>query len=380
MKHFSTPQIAKFSCLQADCPDTCCKGWSMQLDDATFAKYQGTDLENAVAYDGADKQIRVMKRDENSDFCVKFSAGKCGIHATKGPEMLSDACNFYPRIIRQIGDNTIITAALSCPEIARLMLFENADATEIETSLNRIPSNLKNYGDSGAVRAVHATFLSACQDNSATPECLVARIFSAAKSLQYIPQSDWENAASFMLKRAEEKLPQAGLDKADFYKIIQIFAGLVHATGKTRSERLSQTLEEISLALGVQINWQTLDLQATTPSALDWTISRYTKNRERLAPILRNFVASQLSFSSFPFAGLGDNILDKAKILSFRFAITRLALMALPNNATEIDIVRVVQSLSRTLDHLSDATLMLNLYTQSGWTSDAKIRGLIGDF
>lgn len=384
MKYLATPTVAKFECLQANCPDTCCKGWSMQLDDKTFAKYQGTELENAVAYDGSNNEIRVMKRDQKTDYCIKFVDGKCGIHATKGAELLGDACNFYPRVTRQFADQTIMTATLSCPEIARLALFESRAVQNLEEQTQRLPSTLIDYTPDGlnaeSCLKVHNAFLAACDDTSASPERIVARIYSAATSLQYISQTQWPDAAGFMLRMADNKLPQAGLDKADFYKLLQIFAGIIHATGKQRNERLSQTLSEIEQAIGVAVDWETLDLKPTSATALDFSLSKWAKNSQQFAPILRKFVQSQLSFGSFPFAGLGANIVEKAKLLTFRFALSRLALIAMPENSTEEEIVRAVQSISRVLDHLADPTLTLNLFEEAGWASDAKIRGLIGDF
>ena len=201
-----TKAVKSFKCLQDACSDTCCKGWSMQLDDATFAKYEANNLQNAVAFDG---DVRVMKRDPKTDFCVKFQDGICSIHKNLGSEFLGDACNFYPRVTRKLGDEAIMTLTPSCPEALRLMLEEGADIYE-ESELERLPANLKNWADekisAGDALKIHQRFLAECKEQI-SPEKLVSRVFSVASSLNYIEKQDWADATNFMFKMADGKLP-----------------------------------------------------------------------------------------------------------------------------------------------------------------------------
>lgn len=353
----------------------------MQVNDATFAKYQGTELEDAIAYDGADKEIRVMKRDAETDYCIKFTDGKCSIHAAQGDEMLGDACNFYPRVTRKLGDEVIMTATLSCPEITRLMLFAENPVQDVATDTNRFPEGLKDYlpaeMEAASAQKAHAAFLAACDDDDATAEKIVARIYSAAQSLKQIPQPEWGDATAFMLRMADGKLPEGVCDKGDYYKLLQIFVGIIYATKKKLQPRLLETVAEMQKALGVEVDWQTLTLTSKDAGALEWSMAKWKKHSAKFDPLLKKFVQSQLSFGTFPFAGLGDGIEQKTTLIIFRFAITKLALMGLDEDATEEEIIRSIQSTSRVLDHLGDPTLTLNLFAESGWNNDTKIVGLI---
>lgn len=385
MKISKTKAISEFNCLLGDCPDTCCKGWSMQLNDTIFEKYKGTDLEDAVSYDGEDKEIRVMKRDKDTDFCVKFTDGICSIHAAQGDEMLGDACNFYPRVTRKLGDELIMTGTLSCPEVVRLMVFNDNNENFTEEDIARIPENVADYcpdelSGAGCLKT-HQTFLEACEDESVAPEQIVARIFSAAASLNFIDKKEWPNAAGFMIKMADGKLPEPQSDPADQYKILQIFAGIIHATGKQRRERLTETIALMQKACGVEIEWSTLVLNPTDPAALKENLDGWKKNKSEYDQILRKFVQSQISFSTFPFAGLGADLPQKAKLIAYRFALTRLALMGYVAEGGKADneesITTIIQSISRVMDHIADPTLTLSLMEQSGWVTDAKINGLV---
>ncbi len=346
----------------------------MQLDDATFAAYKGTELENAVAYDN---QIRVMKRDPETDYCVKFTDGICAIHKEQGPTMLGDACNFYPRVTRSFGSETIVTASLSCPEIARLSLFTPAAGfTEIETE--RLPSHLNNYQDAELTPEqclkIHTTFLDACTSTD-KPELVMARIYSTALSLSRIAKKDWPDASGFFLKTADARLPKAIIDSADKYKLLQIFAAVMHATGKKRSERLVEAINHTENTLGYDINWNNLELslraERSNPESRTPSMDCFANARND--EVLKNYIASQLSFTSFPFAGLGENPVEKAKLMTFKFALTKILITGLTNEA---EIIQSIQACARIIDHIASPQLIFNLMEQFGWNNEGRIIGL----
>jgi len=53
--------------------------------------------------------------------------------------MLGDACHFFPRATRSIGERTIMSASMSCPEIARLMtLLSNTPLEYVDGTIDRL--------------------------------------------------------------------------------------------------------------------------------------------------------------------------------------------------------------------------------------------------
>jgi len=40
-------------------------------------------------------------------------------------------------------------------------------------------------------------------------------------------------------------------------------------------------------------------------------------------------------------------------------------------------VVRIIQSLSRLLDHLGDPAFSLKIYAETGWIKEARMRGLL---
>jgi len=165
--HMQTKAVEQFTCLGGECPDTCCKGWGMQLTKETVDKYtrEAPELMEAVSTGEAEF---IMRRDPVTDYCVKFDAGWCGIHRDYGEDFLGDACHFYPRVTRALGGTIITTAALSCPETARLMLYGDDTLAMGARSEMRTPFSLRNvlpeHLNEDAALAIHQQFLDVAGD------------------------------------------------------------------------------------------------------------------------------------------------------------------------------------------------------------------------
>ena len=362
MRISSTSAVNSFKCLQSDCPDTCCKGWSMQLDDFTFEKYKGTSLEAAVSYDGT---VRVMKRDPKTDYCVKFEGSVCSVHKEKGVEYLGDACNFYPRVTRNLGAETIMTLTPSCPEALRLMLEDGAE-DYFGTEAERLPATLKDWLEDGISvgdgMKMHQRFLAECKADASAAK-IMARIYSASNSLEYLDKKDWADATDFMLRMADGKMLPPEPQMMDEYNVLQVFLGVMHATGKGRSVRLDAVLDAIAIYLNIDIDYATLLINPKGAKK---------KTATGHDAVLKKYIAAQISFSTYPFAGIGADIKEKAKILAFKFALARLALDAWSGNAVDC-----LQPISRIIDHIADGALMLQLMNGFGWKSEGRVMGLI---
>jgi lysine-N-methylase len=129
--HVTTAE--SFRCIGSACEDTCCQGWSVPIDQQTFAKYQSlpssplrTRIDSSVltmpepAHPAVFAKIRV----NGSNQCPLLNTQRlCSIQVELGEEFLSHACATYPRIHHSIGDITETALTLSCPEAARLVLL-----------------------------------------------------------------------------------------------------------------------------------------------------------------------------------------------------------------------------------------------------------------
>ena len=380
--------VKKFRCSGAECEDTCCVGWGMQLDPKRQEKYkkEAPELLDAVTSDKADL---IMRRDPGTDYCVKFEGGLCGIHANYGDDFLGDACHFFPRITRKFDENVTMSAALSCPEITRLAILGDSTAFECsETTVERLPYSLTDYLPEGidakSALAITDAFMRVAGDKDTPPEHCMARIVTVAKSLENINTSDWNNAINFLLKTADSRLSTPEREAADPYRLLHALAGLIGAAPPSKRTRLMEVITTMEKALKASIDWDSLQISSDDP-----TLSSYPKMLEALPPktlntidrVLKRWIQAQISMASFPFSGFGDTPAESANIMAIRFATVRLALIchASENNGilNEEGIIKIIQSIARFLDHLSDPELSLAVYKDAGWLQATRLQGLL---
>lgn len=113
----------RFRCIAADCPDSCCKEWEVDVDAESARMYR--QLPGAL---GA--RLREVLREYDGGICMTIQDGRCPmwrqdglcrIQAELGHEALCRICREYPRLYQDYGDFAEYRLEMSCPEAARLI-------------------------------------------------------------------------------------------------------------------------------------------------------------------------------------------------------------------------------------------------------------------
>jgi lysine-N-methylase len=123
--------VDQFRCIAAACEDTCCQGWSVPIDQATYEKY--TAIETMKPHLGT-VIVPNLESAKRSDFarirttstsaCFFLDEERlCTIQKQLGPSLLSTTCANYPRSIATHSGVEERALNLSCPEAARLTLL-----------------------------------------------------------------------------------------------------------------------------------------------------------------------------------------------------------------------------------------------------------------
>ncbi len=134
----------RFHCIAQNCPDSCCQGWEVDIDEKTADFYRNMDGELG------DRLRQVLKtEDGNTAMILEKSRcpmwrqdGLCQIQAEKGHAALCQVCREYPRLYMDYGDFAEWGLEMSCPEAARL-LFEDMSA-----DIERVPGTEEPEYDS----------------------------------------------------------------------------------------------------------------------------------------------------------------------------------------------------------------------------------------
>lgn len=378
--------LSRFACLAERCEDTCCKHWSMQVDEATLDSYRAKAPALLDAVEPDHDGSPVMRKDASTGCCVKLEGGLCGIQRQFGASMLGDACFFYPRITRALGEHVVATASLSCPEIVRLALEEDL-AVFSPGEAQRLPQSLKDYLPQAMpaddALYVHRCFLQAAQDGQACAEQLFARIAGVAQSLEMIDKKDWAGATPTYLRLADARLVAPQPDPADAFNLLHALMGLVVASKKPIAPRLAETLAEMERALKVRLDWPSVQIHLSQDSApaLQDVRRIWESHAPHFDGVLKKYMQMQIAMSLFPFAGLGETMAERATLIGVRLATIKLAFMCACGIYESVPpqdiVVRIVQSISRFLDHLGDARFSLLIYGETGWTRPDRMRGLL---
>ena len=125
MRIYQRDYYDRFRCLAADCPDSCCKEWDVQVDDQSARIYRalpgplGDRLRQVLTNDPEYGTVMTI---ENGRCPMWRSDGLCQIQAELGHDALCKTCRDFPRLTHDYGDFVELGLELSCPEAARLIL------------------------------------------------------------------------------------------------------------------------------------------------------------------------------------------------------------------------------------------------------------------
>lgn len=176
----------EFSCIAGACPDTCCAGWQIVIDDKSLKKYKrvkGT-FRNRLHNDIDWKEKVFRQYDKRCAFLNEDSL--CDIYSEVGKRMLCDTCRKYPRHIEEFEGLREYSLSLSCPEAARILLGRREKVT-FQTA--EVPSPEETYDDFDymlftALEDTREYFLEVLQNRQIPMRLRMWKILAAASDFQ----------------------------------------------------------------------------------------------------------------------------------------------------------------------------------------------------
>lgn len=112
----------QFKCIADKCPDTCCAGWAIVIDDKTIQSYKDM-LGDAGEYvrDKVDFEEKIYKR--CGERCAFLNdSNLCDLIINQGEDKLCKTCTRYPRHFEEYGDLVEAALSMSCPVAAGLII------------------------------------------------------------------------------------------------------------------------------------------------------------------------------------------------------------------------------------------------------------------
>ena len=114
--------FSEFHCIADKCPETCCAGWQIVIDDKTLKKYQHFkgSFRNRLHNDIDWKEHIFHQYDRRCAFLNDENL--CDIYRVLGADALCDTCRLYPRHTEEYEGLRELSLSFSCPEATKIIL------------------------------------------------------------------------------------------------------------------------------------------------------------------------------------------------------------------------------------------------------------------
>ncbi len=381
------PQYANaFRCIGAECEDSCCHGFDIPIDKATYRKYESItgfapllqthfELITRNATEAFHARIKL-----NTSFsCPFFAADRlCSIQKEHGEEYLSEACSSYPRATRRIDGRLESALYLSCPEAARLVLLE--------------PTLLQPDRDVTRSRSLYDRFAGSGQQ-AETANGAPHQYLWELRSFTLLLIRDrsyplWERLfiLGMLCKRLNEifSVRQNGLVP----NLLRDFAGIV-VQNKLRplmdgipaqtTPQLTLVMAVIHRILAIQVNDPSharfcecvedfllgirydpgAPIESCAPFYAEGHTSYYEPFMQKHPFIMENYLVNHVVRTRFPFGvnseGKPNDPLTESLLMNFQYAAIKGLLIGMAGHYREefgaAHVVKLVQSFSKAVEH-----------------------------
>ena len=120
----------EFQCTADKCPDTCCAGWQIVIDEQSlehYKKIRGKFFLRVLS--SIDWRKSVFRQDKEKRCAFLNDHNLCDLYSAYGEKSLCRTCRQYPRHTEEFEGVREITLSISCPEVARILMNRKAPVT-----------------------------------------------------------------------------------------------------------------------------------------------------------------------------------------------------------------------------------------------------------
>lgn len=363
----------QFECLGADCEATCCNGWQVAIDKATYRRYKSNQhpslkalFRQAVKRNKkavGDTAYGVFVMEKNGD-CPFFQEGLCRIHSLLGADALSEICASYPRIVTAATRQQERSLDVSCPEAARLVLLQREGLRFIERedqsagAERRPPHESEGIQVANEIRALIIFILQYREVTIETRLVMVGLLLELMEA-EVLPLSG-ESASKLpvLVARVQQLLSGANTLEAELATVetsealqLKIFGGMVECLRKSGPAQFVTCIKEAGDGL-YRVD-EDRECDGNLLQRMTIAFERYYEPFvvENLH-IIENYLVHSVFQSAFPFHH--DKPLNQYRRLVINFVVIRLVLLGMAayhKGLTEDIAIRFAYSFSRFSQH-----------------------------
>jgi lysine-N-methylase len=376
----------RFFCIGAACEDSCCSGMGVVIDKQTYDKYQQCQddrikpllqlkvLPNPKATNPASFATVVL----NGPSCPFLQTDDhCLIQETLGKDYLSRTCDTYPRAFSKVDDTLERSLYLSCPEAARIILLRSsqiridAPGASSDEKYSEFPSVDTNeslfagkpYGSFGAIRNFVIRLIRN-RDYLVWERMVILGMY--CEQLSRIPVAELQNGAPRLTESFTQHIVEGGfrttLDEVEpnYALLLNVVIGSIEDRLKSgyTSPRFIDCYRSFIEGIGYRDGIDTPTLAAQYSAGQNEYYQPFMASREY---IWENYLIAKAYKDLFPFGpqqslyGQTRTVYQEFVLLASQYFFVRTLLAGFAGFAREKlsqeDIVRIVQSFSRAVEH-----------------------------
>lgn len=361
-----------FSCVGAACEDTCCAGWKVAVDKATFQKYRKirkSDLKeelkrnvNRERSKPSDNHYGKIKMNDKNECTMLTDDGWCKIHAELGEEYLCNTCSVYPRIYNDVESRIEKSLTLSCPEAARLILLNEEGIGFLidEELLNTNRFIVGNVHERKYFWDIRLFTIDILQNRKQVLEDRLIVLGMFIHKLSEIPREEWSTQLQPLMHRYKNILDDNG--QIELVKNLpqnlafqmNMAKGLIkyRLTRGIGSQRYLDCLNDMLNALNLNDESNIEESKELYKKHYDKYYSPFMKNHEY---ILENYAVNHVFKNLFPFEQ--PNLFESYVMLILNISMIKLHLIGMAGQhkgLTIEQVIKLIQSFAKTIEHNSN--------------------------
>ncbi|MGG7143478.1 flagellin lysine-N-methylase [Clostridium nigeriense] len=365
----------EFKCIGGNCKDSCCVGWDIDIDKATFKQY----------YKIQDKEMKRMfqKNVHNNDFCtsydvdygkVKLKADKrcpfldeenyCIIYSKLGEEYLSNVCTSFPRIINKIDGYYEMSLDVACPEAARILLLkeEGIKFKESEENLGKhivssdIDTKSKKYNKSPIkyFKEIRDLSIKIIQNRKLNLSKRLYILGDFINTLEDELKDNYSNVPKF-IKKYDINLVNDHYEKNQLNYLIQIdflkkMLEFLNVSKNVDSFSFKEYTKQIIVGFKFDENVEISEYSGLYIKAFEDYNENFINNNSY---IFENYLVNFIYNNIFPFSE-SESIFDGYIMLLTRYSFIRFYLVGkyiYNKQESKESIVEFIQVFSKTIEH-----------------------------
>ena len=365
---FMPTYMLTFKCIGSECVDTCCAGWDINIDEDTYKKYsnctgklkelvKGKFRENKNSGDYFNKGFMILKEENRCPFLNDNLL--CDIHGGIGEENLCITCKRFPRVYNIIDDVYEKSALPSCEEACKIAFLnkEKMEFIECEEKIDESAIEIRRIIDTEAFEDsdsllqyfwdIRVNSINIIQNRNFTIEERLNILKNFYNIIQeFYKKNDFESIEELLEDFSEDNVNLEELKGSPFNESNEFYLSLI-------DEKLINNIK------GIRLKECVVEYKEGISKYDD--LSKYiSENQEgfiglkEYSYILENYLVNQIFKDLIPF-NKGESLNLSINVLINSYKIIKAYVIGIALNSkkaiTEDEIKRVIQSLSKDIEH-----------------------------